>query len=667
MAAKMLKDVAVKTIVKLNEGGQPAEFVVIHQGSPGSAYYGFEDTTLILRNDIKGNHVWDSGNDPRYGNSDANSWLNNTSNGYLSLLDPDIRNLIPNVKIPYVASRGSYSVSSGANGLSVKAFLLSMKEVNLSPSQTPSIGNVLSYFSNANNSTRVAKLNGSASRWGSRTPNNSEAGGDIGGDGGFRYVYSVNASGSATSSECRESYGMRPALPMPNTLYVLDDGTIPINVPPTAPGSITAENVIGNQQATITLTAATDPDGSVASYTYERQVDGGGWTVFATSSALTRTDPVDDSWTTVAYRAKATDNLGLSGPYATSQTYTVVHNLPPTAPGSITADNVIGDQQAAITLTAATDPDGSVASYTYERSVDGGWTAFATTGALTRTDPVDDSWTTVAYRAKATDNLGLSGPYATSETYTVVHNLPPTAPGSIDVSGVVRGENAAITLTAATDPDGTVASYIYERQVDGGAWQQVAQVNSLTQTDTVGEDWGTVAYRACAVDDLGLAGPYITGETYTVNSGWVTIGGPAEDMGSQPRRFDFAFSVSVSGVASVDAITVSVARDGTQVYSGTPSAGAKISVPIDARLLGAGEHVIEVQASKDDYLPASRRYSFTVPAATIPDGGYGAISQASDGKTMFYTTLAQRCIGTGGVDIQAQVNALAARVKTLEG
>ena len=89
---------------------------------------------------------------------------------------------------------------------------------------------------------------------------------------------------------------------------------------------------------------------------------------------------------------------------------------------------MIGDQQAAITLTAATDPDGSVASYTYERSVDGGWTAFATTGALTRTDPVDDSWTTVAYRAKATDNLGLSGPYATSETYTVVHNLPPHCP-----------------------------------------------------------------------------------------------------------------------------------------------------------------------------------------------------------------------------------------------
>ena len=375
-----------------------------------------------------------------------------------------------------------------------------------------------------------------------------------------------------------------------------------------------------------------------------------------------------------AQHTRGTDELGyvpvfpLPNSLYVLEDGTIITNQPPTAPGSITADNVIGNQQAAITLTAATDPDGSVASYTYERSVDGGgWTVFATSSALTRTDPVDDSWTTVAYRAKATDNLGVSGPYATSETYTVVHNLPPTAPGSIAVSGVVRGENAAITLTAATDPDGTVASYIFERQVDGGAWQQVAQANSLTQTDPIGEDWGTVAYRACAVDNLGLAGPCITGETYTVNSGWVTIGGPAEDMGSQPRRFDFAFSVSVSGVASVDAITVSVARDGTRIYSGTPSAGEQISVPIDARLLGAGEHVIEVQASKDDYLPASRRYTFTVPAATIPDGGYGAISQASDGKTMFYTTLAQRCIGTDGVDIQAQVDALTARVKTLEG
>ena len=250
---------------------------------------------------------------------------------------------------------------------------------------------------------------------------------------------------------------------------------------------------------------------------------------------------------------------------------------------------------------------------------------------------------------------------------TVTTDQPPTAPGSIEVSGVVRGGSAAITLTAATDPDGTVESYIYERQVDGGAWQQVAQANSLTQTDTISEDWGTVAYRACAVDDLGVSGPYVTGETQTINSGWVTIGGPAEDMGSQPKSFDFDFTVSVSGAPTVDAITVSAALDGVQIYSGTPSAGEQISVPIDTRLLGAGTHTIEVQASKDDYLPASRRYTFTIPAVTIPAGGTGEQAQGSDGRPVFHTTLAQRCIGRGGVDMQAQVDALTARVKTLEG
>lgn len=464
MAVQRLGDVAVGTIVKIDENGDPVNYIVVQQGSPSNLYYGFENVTLLLRQGIYSNRAWGSNN--RYGQSSVHSWLNGT---YVNVIDSKIQPYIKTVKIPYAAGANTGDIQTGSNGLSCKAFLLSETEINIAEGND-ALGTTLAYFNGANNTKRIAKLGSEAAPWWTRSAA-SWGGGEL--EFG-EVVYAISKSGSEDSYSCKDSWGVRPAIPLSSDLFVRDDGT-------------------------------------------------------------------------------------------------------------------------------------------------------------------------------------------------VTTNQPPTAPGSIAVTGVVRGENAAITLTAATDPDGTVASYIYERQVDGGAWQQVAQVNSLTQTDTVGEDWGTVAYRACAVDDLGLAGPCITGETYTVNSGWVTIGGPAEDMGRQPRRFDFAFSVSVSGVASVDAITVSVARDGTRIYSGTPGAGEQISVPIDARLLGAGEHVIEVQASKDDYLPASRRYTFTVPAVTIPDGGYGAISQASDGKTMFYTTLAQRCIGTDGVDIQAQVDALTARVKTLEG
>lgn len=461
MAVQKLGDVAVGTIVKLNESGDPVNYIVVQQGSPSNLYYGFENVTCLLRQDIHSNKMWDD-SDNRYAQSSINSWLNGT---FLNLFDSDIRAQIANVKIPHAASSSGQNVQTGINGLSTKAFLLSMTEVNLSDEWAPVLGVTLSYFNGANNSKRIAKLNGAAKTWWSRSP-------DTFWDTKMRCI---DSNGDITGNrEVTESYGARPVIPLNSDIFMLDDGTI-------------------------------------------------------------------------------------------------------------------------------------------------------------------------------------------------ITNQPPTAPGSIEATNVVSGGSATVTITAATDPDGTVESYRYERQVDGGAWQQVAQANSLTQTDAVSSEWGTVAYRACAVDDMGASGPYVTSETQTINSGWVTIGGPAETMGSKPAPFDFAFSVSVSGQSSTGAITVSAALDGKQVYSGTPNAGTQISVPIDTRLLGAGEHTIEVQASKDDYLPASKRYTFTVPAVVLPDGGVGALAQGPDGRAVYHTTLAQRCIGRDGVDIQAQVDALAARVKTLEG
>ena len=235
---------------------------------------------------------------------------------------------------------------------------------------------------------------------------------------------------------------------------------------------------------------------------------------------------------------------------------------------------------------------------------------------------------------------------------TVIVNSPPTAPGSLDVTGVIRGETATITLTAATDPDGTVESYIFERQVDGGAWQKISQANSLTQTDTVGDEWGTVTYRACAVDDMGASGPYITGETFTVNSGFVTIGGPDANIGDKPAPFNFDFVCAVSGQASVDAISVSVTLDGQNVYTGTPNSGAQVSVYIDTRFMATGQHTIQVSASKEDYQPASSTYTFNVPAvALLPYEGKAQLPQNSAGQPVWWYGLARFIFGEGGKDL----------------
>ena len=518
---------SVGSIIKLKVSGSPRNFIVVQQGRPASGNYdaSFYNATWLLMQEIYDQRQWDgSVND--YANSSIHAWLNNASSGFLSLLDADIRAVIPTVKIPYRPGSGTSSgVSSGANGLACKAFLLSMLEVGLRNSYSPEEGTTLTYFTSGSNARRIAKHNGSPASWWTRSPFTSRP----------NYTWNVGSDGAADYSTVIYTYGCRPALPLPSNLYVSDDGSILTNEPPTAPGSIDVTGVVSGRRATITLTAATDPDGTVASYRYERKVDGGGWQQFADVNSLSVTDSINDSWTTVTYRACAVDNEGAQGPFATSQPYTVMHNQPPTAPGSINVTNVVSGQKATITLTAATDPDGSVASYIYQRSVDSGmWQQFAQANTLTQTDTVSNSWGTVRYRACAVDNEGAQGPFATSQPYIVMHNQPPTAPGSINATNVVGGQTATITITAATDPDGAVESYVYERSVDDSAhWDVIATTSALSTTDHISSEWGTVAYRAKAVDDDGSSGPYVTSKRYDVPA-W----GGSDIAGGKSGRFE---------------------------------------------------------------------------------------------------------------------------------
>ena len=201
MATVKLGAKAAGSIVKLRENGALVDFIVANQGKPASGNY--DDScngTWLVRKDIHSNRTWDGSNND-YANSDVHSWLNNT---YLNLLDADIKAAVKQVKIPYRKGSGtSTSVTSGANGLSCKAFLLSMKEVGLSPSYAPSEGATLSYFSAGGNTARKANLNGSPAEWWSRSPY------CVGVDD---YACAVTSSGVSDKWGVTYSYGVRPAL-----------------------------------------------------------------------------------------------------------------------------------------------------------------------------------------------------------------------------------------------------------------------------------------------------------------------------------------------------------------------------------------------------------------------------------------------------------------------
>ena len=555
---------SVGSIIKLNESGRPVNYIIIQQGLPSSGNYDAScNGTWVRRQSAGAEKEWDSSNND-YANSDIHSWLNNTYSGFLAALDDDILSQgVLNVKIPYRPGSGTSStVNSGSRGLSCRAFLLSMVEVGLTPGYNPREGATLSYFSSGGASRRIVNYNGSPARAWSRSPNLYF------GD----YVCTVEADGDALNRYCRNSYAVAPALILDSDLWVSDDGTLSINQPPSAPSSISASNVIGNQNATVTLGAATDEDGTIANYIYERQVDGGGWTQFASTSSLSVTDSINDSWTTVTYRAKAVDNMGAEGPYATSQAYTVVHNQPPTAPGSINATNVVGGQDATITITAATDPDGTVESYVYERSVD-----------------------------------------------------------------------------------------------DSSHWDIIATTSALSTTDTISSEWGTVAYRAKAVDDDGASGPYVTSEQYDVNVGWVLIGGPSTAMGQQIKPFTLSANIGVSGQTGVTGIAVTGYLDGKKVLDTTINQNDNAEIYVDTRILASGQHTIQITAEKADLLPANKAWQFAIPFNALPAGGRAEQLRDDQGNPIFPRTTSQQVIGKNGVSIQNDIDALEKSFRGLTG
>lgn len=245
MANVLLSTKAVGSTVKLKVNGTAKEFIVVHQGKPSSLYDDSCNGTWLLMKDIYENRVWQSGNINKYESSDIHTYLNNT---FLNLFESNIRDAIKQVKIPYRKNGGSGGTDqSGANGLSAKIFLLSGYEVGWTTSDYsyfPVDGAKLSYFESGTgtsaNNKRIANLNGSAALWWLRSPYTS----------GTYYVWRVYSSGSCSSFNASDSYGIRPALILPSTLLVSDDGTVSTNTPPTITSTSGASGVnLGSKTA----------------------------------------------------------------------------------------------------------------------------------------------------------------------------------------------------------------------------------------------------------------------------------------------------------------------------------------------------------------------------------------------------------------------------------
>ena len=543
MAYVTLSSKAIGSTIKLKVNGSAKDFIVVHQGKPSSVYDDSCNGTWLLMKDIYENRQWHSSNTNDYANSTIHSYLNST---FLNLFESNIKNAIKQAKLPYRKGSGtSTTVTSGSNGLSAKIFLLSATETSFSFSSMPSgEGAELAYFKgcadNSSDSKRVAYLNGSAAYWWLRSPS----------CGNFNYALYVNSSGDWDGNRCSNSYGIRPALILPSTLLVSDDGTVSTNTAPSTPGSISVpSSIMGGTNISISWAKRSDAESNLAGYKVERSTNGGSsWSQIYQGTATSTTNNVAFGTTSVMYRVKADDTDGLESGWRTSSQVTVGNNNAPSAPPSIAVPNdVKGGSTLVISWTAASDSDGNLSGYILERSTDGGssYTQVYKGNALTYTDTITKGWSTVMYRVKAYDSYNAQSGYTTSTKRTVDNNTAPTITTSsaanlgtkssgFTISYSVDDKDAGDTLTVTEKLDGTTKrTYTATRKttnsfaVTGEYFQKITN-GSHTMTVTVTDGKATVTKtftftKAVTAASITLAKPMEADAQITLCA--ITVGG----------------------------------------------------------------------------------------------------------------------------------------------
>lgn len=141
----------------------------------------------------------------------------------------------------------------------------------------------------------------------------------------------------------------------------------------------------------------------------------------------------------------------------------------------------------------ATDPDGNVTLYSWDKIYGGAATIASPNSQNTQITGLESGY--YIFRVTVGDDSGLQG----FNTVGIKVNDPPTVVASADQT-IVAPLTTAYISSNATDTDGTITSYLWEK-ISGGTVNITDSTSSATQI--TGLSSGTYTFRITVTDDCG--------------------------------------------------------------------------------------------------------------------------------------------------------------------
>jgi predicted secreted protein len=466
-----------------------------------------------------------------------------TDNG--GLIDSDF----VKVTVTGTGSNAPPVVSAGTD----KTITLPANSTSLAGTATDSDGSIASY-----NWTKVS--GGSATLSGNTTANLSVSGMVAG-----TYVFRLMATDDKGAS---------------NT----DDVSVMVNNPPTVSAGSDVNITLPTNSVSVQGTAS-DPDGTITSYTWTKTTGGSATLSGATTSRLTASGMAAGSY---VFRLTVKDNLGASKYDDVSVTVNSsgVSNILPVADAG--NDRLITLPTSAVTITGiGSDADGTISAYNWSKISGGAATLSGTTTTTLSASALAAG--TYVFRLTITDNAGGTD----TDDVTVTVNNPPSVSAGSDFSITLPTNSTSIQGTAS-DTDGTIATY---------SWQMT--------TGTVATLSGTTTSRLTA---SGLIeGPYVFRLTVTDNKGAskfddvkVTVlpdpdpnTAPVADAGEDQLLTLPSNSVVITGNGT-DADGTVTTYSWSKISGGSATLSGTSSNTLSASALVAGSYIFRLTVTDND-------------------------------------------------------------------